>query len=203
MRKPDGQSAGEALRSRASLSALLTPDDLPAQPQSHFPGMRRKSVLPRHISRSVTLIQALEAEDEVDKSADVLAVGGAPTVLTPGDENEATNDLASRSDMRTPTPTPRDLPLPIGLSNFALPPIKGVPADESKQTAKRTSPRKGGGSLHPPPLARKEGTPSLGMGRPPTKTGKPPPPGSRMPSMKGSREVLADLLSHNEPARKV
>ncbi len=157
MRKPDGLTAEDALRGRPSLSGLLSPGDTPTQSYPHFPAMRRKSVLPKQSSLSTLPIEDDDDEDEVDDSPALLADTEVPLVITHAEEDDAADYLASGDHARTPTPTPRELPLPTGRASLNVPTPKGATPMGSKLPPTRVSPLKGGAALNPPP-ARKNGT---------------------------------------------
>lgn len=201
MRKPDGLTAEDALRGRPSLSGLLSPGDTPTQSYPHFPAMRRKSVLPKQSSLSTLPIEDDDDEDEVDDSPALLADTEVPLVITHAEEDDAADYLASGDHARTPTPTPRELPLPTGRASLNVPTPKGARPMGSKLPPTRVSPLKGGAALNPPP-ARKNGTQPCGVTRPPA-NGKLPRSRATMQSVSGqagNRDALASLPVENGQA---
>lgn len=200
MRKPDGLATNDAIR-RPSLSALLSPGEMlqphMPQPQPDFSGMRRKSVLPKHGVPSEQPVDDND-EDDVDDLPDLLPDREVPQV-DDVEAEEVNNHTAFGRGEPSPTPLPRDVSLSAvctkGDEVYVLPPVRAT-----KPKATRTSPRKNGVKIHPPPV-RKD-TLSVGFSRMLPNTSRSVSAGqaSSGASLLQARGALVDLPSDNGQA---
>ena len=204
MRKPDGLSAEEAVQGRSSLSALLSPGDFPAAPQTLLPGMRRKSVIPKSLAYGKPRIvedDEDEDEDEVDNCPDLMGQLGIPELVTPVEEKDEPGYIASGEVERTPTPIPTEVPLPTTVTHLNPPGHKAAATKTATMSAKtQPSPRKI--TMHRDGQAKKGAASALSVGRVLT-GGTLTSAGSRIspsPGAPHARDALADVHTYNEQA---
>ena len=182
MRKPDGLAVDDAYDTKSGRTSFSGMSPLPFPsisedlgtlqplPPHHLTGLRRKSALPKAMSRlPASLDEDDEDEDLVDNLAALDEDENVPALVTPDVEEDGSDYLAVRSaaplssgssstqsEGRTPTPAPRHA--------TSSPPLLALGATSGSHATRpqtRTSPRKGGAS-QPRSTTKYSTTPSLG-----------------------------------------